>query len=152
MAFPDAITSGERVTERRRPSVAAAQCSVQSANGTPRSKQRWLDDRLRSRGGRRDRAHSRTATGGLTYAVTRHAARVPTIRRYTIASSSPTSSTSTSEPGRRHHTTQGQVAHKLDSQELIERLDELAAPPTLAHIVQHPERLRRREPDLGLGL
>ncbi|MGH9252832.1 MAG: MobF family relaxase, partial [Acidimicrobiales bacterium] len=34
---------------------------------------RWLDDWFQARGGRRGRAQVRTATGGLTYAVTRHA-------------------------------------------------------------------------------
>jgi conjugative relaxase-like TrwC/TraI family protein len=33
----------------------------------------WLDDWFQARGGRRGRAQVRTATGGLTYAVTRHA-------------------------------------------------------------------------------
>jgi conjugative relaxase-like TrwC/TraI family protein len=33
----------------------------------------WLDAWFRERGGRRGRAQTRTATGGLTYAVTRHA-------------------------------------------------------------------------------
>jgi conjugative relaxase-like TrwC/TraI family protein len=33
----------------------------------------WLDDWFRARGGRRGRAQARTATAGLTYAVTRHA-------------------------------------------------------------------------------
>jgi conjugative relaxase-like TrwC/TraI family protein len=34
---------------------------------------RWLDDWFQTRGGRRGRDQTRTATGGLTYAVTRHA-------------------------------------------------------------------------------
>ena len=33
----------------------------------------WLDGWFQERGGRRGRAQTRTATGGLTYAVTRHA-------------------------------------------------------------------------------
>lgn len=33
----------------------------------------WLDSWFQTRGGRRGRAQTRTATGGLTYAVTRHA-------------------------------------------------------------------------------
>jgi conjugative relaxase-like TrwC/TraI family protein len=33
----------------------------------------WLDDWFQDRGGRRGRVRERTATGGLTYAVTRHA-------------------------------------------------------------------------------